>query len=89
MNKRDFVPLAANPQQLAQSDKRLLTYKERVIKRHRVNDLSFIHDYHPGPITEEDNEPEIQVEEKDGQIVRIHFMCPCGCKATVELVPDA
>ncbi len=88
MNKRDFVPLAADPQKLSVSDTRPIVSKQHVIKKDVVPHLEFIHDYHPGPIPQQMDEPEIVVEEKDGQIVRIHFQCPCGCKTTVDLVYD-
>ena len=86
MDKRDFVPLAADPQKLSNTDSRPISSKERVIKKHRVEHLDVIHDYHPGPITHQPDEPEIIVEEKDGQVVRIHFQCRCGCKTTVDFV---
>ncbi len=88
MNKREFVPLAADPQKLAHTDTRPISSRDHVIKKHLVQAADFIHDYRPAPIAAEENEPEIVVEEKDGQIVRIRFMCPCGCQATVDLIAE-
>ncbi len=86
--KKDFISFLENPHTLVGALKKPYRTQSPILKREFVeNHRERITAYVPGEIRE--SSPEIMVTEEDGEIKRIEFRCRCGCRALVELVPEA
>jgi len=86
MKEKEFNSFFQDGQQLLRSEPGTFSH-ERIIKNKQVRKIARIKKFTPGEF--EERVPEIYFIENDGQVSEIQFKCPCGCKASVELVTDS
>ncbi len=85
--KKDFVSFLENPRMLVAPSRNGEVRHSAIIKKKQLAKLQErIQAYIPETIQE--IAPEIIVVEADGEIKRIEFRCSCGCRASVQLIPE-
>ncbi|NOX38282.1 MAG: hypothetical protein GXO78_12190 [Calditrichaeota bacterium] len=85
--KKDFVSFLDNPRMLVEPSRNGAVSHSAIIKKELVEKYQErIKAYSPEEIQE--ISPEIIVVEEDGEIKRIEFRCRCGCRASVQLIPE-
>jgi len=84
--KKEFVPLTSAPQYLLQTRKINIPSNRYLIKHHTLDQWDKIQKIQLPDLTP--HQAEVTLIEEEGQVRAIHFKCPCGCQAAVQIVPD-